>query len=103
MVIVDLQDLEDQAQVSGSGVVLESEAVLLIVGEIRRLRQALDDQQAALDEVREDLRRMREMIALKKYAQQQPPRSQSREKRFSMTVGRTPAAPRKKPDPREMR
>jgi Mg-chelatase subunit ChlI len=65
MVIVDLQDLEDQARMAAgsiSGVVLEPEAMLLIVSEIRRLKVLLSRQDVCLTELRAELAQLRGML-----------------------------------------
>jgi hypothetical protein len=65
MVIVDLQDLEDQARMAAgsiSGVVLEPEATLLIVGEIRRLKALLSRQDDCFAELRAELAQLRGML-----------------------------------------
>ena len=62
MIIVDLQDLENRAQMTSEsigGVVLEPEAVLLIVSEIRRMKAALNEDLSHLSGMRNELLQLR--------------------------------------------
>ncbi|MCL2123434.1 MAG: hypothetical protein FWH34_05025 [Desulfovibrionaceae bacterium] len=62
MIIVDLQDLENRARMTSEsigGVVLEPEAVLLIVSEIRRMKAALNEDHSHLTGMRDELLQLR--------------------------------------------
>ena len=62
MIIVDLKDLEDRAQTaleSIGGVMLEPEALLLIISEIRRLKTQLGEQHDNLSGMRNELLELR--------------------------------------------
>ena len=62
MIIVDLQELEERARLateSIGGVVLEPEALLLIVSEIRRMKTRLGEQQGQLSGMRNELLQLR--------------------------------------------
>jgi len=66
MIIVDLQDLEERARMaleSIGGVVLEPEALLLIVSEIRRLKVLLGEQHNNLLDMRNGLLELRTALA----------------------------------------
>ena len=58
MIIVDLQELEDRARMASEsigGVVLEPEALLLIISEIRRMKSHLGEQHSHLSGMRNEL------------------------------------------------
>jgi hypothetical protein len=62
MIIVDLQELEDRARMAAEsigGVVLEPEALLLIISEIRRIKSQLGDQHGYLSGMRNELLQLR--------------------------------------------
>ena len=62
MIIVDLQDLENRARMTSDsigGVVLEPEAVLLIVSEIRRMKGALNEDHSYLTGMQNELLQLR--------------------------------------------
>ncbi|MDR0238759.1 MAG: hypothetical protein LBI88_00840 [Deltaproteobacteria bacterium] len=62
MVIVDLQDLEQRARLALEtigGVVLEAEALLLIVSELRRMKALLGEQHSNLSGMRNELLQLR--------------------------------------------
>ena len=62
MVVVDLYELEERARVateSIGGVVLEPEAMLLIISEIRRMKSQLGEQHGRLSDMREELLQLR--------------------------------------------
>jgi len=62
MVIVDLQDLEQRARLaldSIGGVVLEPEALLLIVNELRRMKALLGEQHSNWSGLRSELLQLR--------------------------------------------
>jgi hypothetical protein len=62
MIVVDLQELEEQARTaidSIGGVVLEPEALLLIISEIRRMKSELGEQHIHLTDVRGELLQLR--------------------------------------------
>ena len=62
MIIVDLQELENRAQAAShsiGGVVLEPEAVLLIVSEIRRMKVQLGEQHGHLAGMQNELLQLR--------------------------------------------
>ena len=66
MVIVDLQELEDRARMAAEsigGVVLEPEALLLIISEIRRMKSLLGEQHGYLTNVRGELLQLRTELA----------------------------------------
>ena len=62
MVIVDLQELEEQARLAAEsigGVVLEPEAILLIINEIRRMKSLLGEQRGYLTDMQGELLQLR--------------------------------------------
>jgi len=66
MVIVDLQELEERAHIatqSIGGVVLEPEALLLIISELRRMKSQLGEQHSYLSGVQGELLQLRSEIA----------------------------------------
>jgi len=66
MVIVDLQELEERAKIAAEsigGVVLEPEALLLIISELRRMKSLLGEQHSYLSGVRGELLQLRTEIA----------------------------------------
>ncbi|MCL1985085.1 MAG: hypothetical protein FWG59_01360 [Betaproteobacteria bacterium] len=92
MVVVDLQELEDRALIASEsigGVVLEPEALLLIVSEIRRMKSLLGEQHDHLTDMRGELLQLRtELVsALTRGASpQRPPKSKKTSKVLKMTV-----------------
>jgi proteasome assembly chaperone (PAC2) family protein len=69
MVIVDLQELEERARLAAEsigGVVLEPEALLLVISEIRRMKSQLGEQHGYLIDMRGELLQLRTelMVAL---------------------------------------
>jgi len=68
MIIVDLKDLEERARMateSVGGVVMEPEALLLIINEIRRMKSQLGEQHDHLADMRGELLRLRtELIGM---------------------------------------
>ena len=67
MIIVDLQELEERARIateSLGGVVMEPEALLLIIHEVRRMKSQLGEQQGYLTDMQGELLQLRsELIA----------------------------------------
>ena len=66
MVIVDLQELEERAHIAAEsfgGVVIEPEALLLIINELRRMKSQLGEQQGHLTGVQGELLQLRTEIA----------------------------------------
>ena len=91
MVIVDLQDLEDRALAAAEsigGVVLEPEAMLLIVSEIRRMKDLLGEQHDHLTDMRGELLQLRtELVgALTRGVSPQPSEPRKIGKVLKMTV-----------------
>ena len=68
MVIVDLQDLEERARIAAEsigGVVLEPEALLLVISEIRRMKSQLGEQHGYLIDMQGELLQLRtELMAM---------------------------------------
>ena len=66
MIIVDLQDLEYRARTASAsigGVVLEPDALLLIVSEIRRMKTQIGEQHSNLLVMRNELLQLRTELA----------------------------------------
>ena len=66
MVIVDLQELEERAHVAAEsigGVVMEPEALLLVISELRRMKSQLGEQHSYLSGVQGELLQLRAEIA----------------------------------------
>jgi len=66
MLIVDLQELEERAQLAAEsigGVVLEPDALLLIISELRRMKSQLGEQHTHLTGVQGELLQLRTEIA----------------------------------------
>jgi hypothetical protein len=93
MVVVDLQELENRARAateSLGGVVLEPEALLLVISEIRRMKLQLGEQHDHLSGMRNELLQLRtELVAAltrdpASEASKPPPKPKS--KMLKMTV-----------------
>ncbi|MDR2694792.1 MAG: hypothetical protein LBC79_00220 [Deltaproteobacteria bacterium] len=62
MVIVDLQELEERARLAAEsigGVVMEPEALLLVISEIRRMKSQLGEQNSYLTDMLGELLKLR--------------------------------------------
>ena len=62
MVIVDLQELEERARIAAEsigGVVLEPEALLLVISEVRRMKAQLGEQHGYLTAMQGELLQLR--------------------------------------------
>jgi len=90
MVIVDLQELEERARLAGEsigGVVLEPEALLLIISELRRMKSQLGEQHGYLVGIQGELLQLRSEIADALTRQTRPPaKPQKKAKMLKMRV-----------------
>jgi hypothetical protein len=62
MIVVDLQELEERARIateSIGGVVMEPEALLLIIAEVRRMKSQLGEQHGYLTDMQGELLQLR--------------------------------------------
>jgi len=91
MIIVDLQELEERAQTaaaSADSVMMEPEALLLIISEIRRMKSLLGEQHGHLAGVQGELQQLRTELAnaLTRQRAQPPATPQKKTKMLKMRV-----------------
>jgi len=66
MIVVDLQELEERARIASEsigGVVIEAEALLLVISELRRMKSQLGEQHGHLTGVQGELLQLRTELA----------------------------------------
>ena len=89
MIIVDLQELEDRARMatdSISGVVLEPEALLLIIHEIRRMKCELRKEHDHLTGMRDELLQLRTELVDKGRSLDSEPHAKQKKKAKTLTM-----------------